>query len=158
MRYMLLLHGREEEVHAAPPERVEEITAFLARFEDELMSGSELDWTEVLASEVNALVVGPDGAARETWLNAEGLPSSACGWCGWPIPTAPGRSPRASPPASARRSSCGSACPRRSAPELRSTIGGADPPLSPTASPAVGLTRAALVRRFISEVMNQRGE
>ncbi|XPP27238.1 MAG: hypothetical protein ACNYNX_03380 [Leucobacter sp.] len=74
MRYMLLLHGREEEVHAAPPERVEEITAFLARFEDELMSGSELDWTEVLASEVNALVVGPDGAARETWLNAEGLP------------------------------------------------------------------------------------
>lgn len=74
MRYMLLLHGREEDVHATPPERVEEVAAFLARFEDELTSGSELDWTEVLASEVHAVVVEPGGAAREAWLNAVGLP------------------------------------------------------------------------------------
>ncbi len=74
MRYMLLLHGREEDVHVTSPERVEEIAAFLARFDDELMSGSELDWTEGLASEVGALVVDPDGDSREAWLNAGGLP------------------------------------------------------------------------------------
>ncbi len=72
MRYMLLLHGREEDVHATPPERVEEVAAFLARFEDELTSGSELDWTEVLASEVNAVVVEPGGAVGAVRLVRRG--------------------------------------------------------------------------------------
>lgn len=74
MRYMLLLHGREEDVHEARPERVEETAAFLARFEDELVSRSELDWAEVLGSEVHAEVVEPGGRVRPGWCNASGLP------------------------------------------------------------------------------------
>lgn len=74
MRYMLLLHGREESVHTTPPEQVEEIAAFLARFDDELMMNSELDWTEVLASEINAETVDPAGVVRPTWANAASQP------------------------------------------------------------------------------------
>lgn len=74
MRYMLLLHGREESVHTTPPEQVEEIAAFLARFDDELMMSSELDWAEVLASEINADLVDPSGAVQHTWLNADSQP------------------------------------------------------------------------------------
>ncbi len=74
MRYMLLLHGREEDVHATAPERVERVASFLATYEDALLQRSELDWTEVLGSEVNAETVEPGGEVREGWANAEGLP------------------------------------------------------------------------------------
>lgn len=74
MRYMLLLHSREEDVHTASPDSVEDATAFLARFEDELVSRSELDWSEVLGSEVHAEVIDPGGRVRSGWCNPDGLP------------------------------------------------------------------------------------
>lgn len=74
MRYMLLLHSREEDVHATAPERVEQVTSFLATFDDRLLQHSELDWTEVLGSELNAETVEPSGVVRDGWVNAAGLP------------------------------------------------------------------------------------
>ncbi|WP_233615154.1 hypothetical protein [Leucobacter chromiisoli] len=74
MRYMLLLHGRESEVWGRTPEWVEEATAFLARFDDELASRSELEWTEVLDSDAHASLVGPGQETRPGWFNAQGDP------------------------------------------------------------------------------------
>ncbi|RGE20774.1 YciI family protein [Leucobacter sp. wl10] len=73
MRYMLLLHGREAEFQRRTPDRREAAVAFLARFEDELAVGSELEWTEVLDDEEHAVLVGPGGTG-EGWFNSEGSP------------------------------------------------------------------------------------
>lgn len=74
MRYMLLLHWRETDLHERSPEWAEEAVAFLARFDDELASTSELEWTEVLGAETNAIHVGPGEVSRPGWVNAEGVP------------------------------------------------------------------------------------
>lgn len=76
LRYMLLLHWKEADLHARSPEWAEEAVAFLARFDDELATNSELEWTEVLASEVNAIHVGPGEVSRPGWYNSSGKPLS----------------------------------------------------------------------------------
>lgn len=76
MRYMLLLHWKEADLHVRSPEWAEEAVAFLARFDDELATNSELEWTEVLASEVNAIHVGPGEVSRPGWYNSSGKPLS----------------------------------------------------------------------------------
>lgn len=74
MRFVLLVHGRESERLAKPPAWAEEVSAFLAQFEDELAVGSEYDWVEVLAPETQAVVVGPGGETRNEHYNAEAKP------------------------------------------------------------------------------------
>lgn len=74
MRFVLLVHGRESERLAKPPEWAEEVSAFLAQFEDELIVGSEHDWSEVLGPEAQAVVVGPGGERRNEHYNADGKP------------------------------------------------------------------------------------
>lgn len=74
MRYMLLLHGVETEFRDRTPEQAEEVIGFLSRFEDELASRSELEWTEVLDDSRHADLVDPEGGARPGWFNADGAP------------------------------------------------------------------------------------
>lgn len=74
MRFMLMLHRRESELLAKPPEWIEEVVRFAATLEDELLSRSELEWTEVLDSDDRAVVVGPDGDRRDGWYNEAGKP------------------------------------------------------------------------------------
>ena len=74
MRFMLLLHRRESELLQRAPEWIEEVVEFLARFEDELLSRSELEWTETLDSDARAEVVGPGGERRDGWYNEAGKP------------------------------------------------------------------------------------
>ena len=74
MRYMLLAHGLEAALVERGPAWVEEVVAFLARFEDELSSNSELEWTEALDDEEHAEVVGPGGEVRPGWYNEGGKP------------------------------------------------------------------------------------
>lgn len=74
MRYMLLLHGREAERLQRSPEWREEAAAFIARFDDELATSSELEWTEVLDADPQAVIVGPGEAPRPGWCNADGKP------------------------------------------------------------------------------------
>lgn len=74
MRYMLLLHGTEAEFRGRPPEWIEEVLAFLARFEDELAGRSELEWSETLEVPEHAETVGPGGEAQPGWFNAEASP------------------------------------------------------------------------------------
>lgn len=74
MRYLLLWHTDENELRERSPEWHEEIAAFLTRFEDELASTSELEWTEVLAPEAQAVMVGPGPVARDRDPAVEGKP------------------------------------------------------------------------------------
>ncbi|MFV0433821.1 MAG: hypothetical protein ACK5LO_07575 [Leucobacter sp.] len=74
MRYMLLQHGLESELQQRSPEWIEETVGFLARFEDELLSRSELEWTETLDWDSHAEVVGPGGERRAGWYNEAGKP------------------------------------------------------------------------------------
>ncbi|KAF5290532.1 hypothetical protein FQR65_LT20631 [Abscondita terminalis] len=74
MRYMMLLHGTEAEFQGRGSEWIEESVKFLARFEDDLASRSELEWTEVLGSAAHAETVGPDGEPRTAWFNAAAVP------------------------------------------------------------------------------------
>lgn len=74
MRYMLLLHIREREIQTRAPEWVEEVVSFLAQFDDELASQSELEWTETLGDEKLAEVVGPGEERRPGWFNDAGSP------------------------------------------------------------------------------------
>ncbi|HIY85419.1 MAG TPA: hypothetical protein H9822_03115 [Candidatus Yaniella excrementavium] len=76
MRYLLSWHIREEEMINRSPAWREEIVAFLARFEDELFTHSELDWVEVLDPESQAIVVGPGGDVRAGFYNEGGKPSA----------------------------------------------------------------------------------
>lgn len=75
MRYLLFWHTREAELQERTPEWHEEAGAFLARYEDELNSKSELDWVEVLAPESQAAVVGPGGELHPGNYNAEAKPA-----------------------------------------------------------------------------------
>ena len=75
MRYLLSWHIREAEMRAHSPARREENVAFLARFEDELFTTSELDWVEVLGVESQSVVVGPGGDVRPGFYNEGGKPS-----------------------------------------------------------------------------------
>ncbi|SEC55964.1 hypothetical protein SAMN04489806_3216 [Paramicrobacterium humi] len=61
MRYLLLLHSRGPELRDHSPEWMEEATAFLARFDDELAMRSELEWSEVLAPASRGRIIGADG-------------------------------------------------------------------------------------------------
>ncbi|WP_024356196.1 hypothetical protein [Leucobacter chironomi] len=74
MRFMLLLHRRESELLQRTPEWIEEVVGFLARFEDELLTRSELEWTETLDSDTRAAVIGPGGEHRDGWYNEAGKP------------------------------------------------------------------------------------
>lgn len=74
MRYLLLWHTGETELRERSPEWHEEIAAYLTRFEDELASTSELEWTEVLAPESQATVIGPGPAVRERDPQTDGAP------------------------------------------------------------------------------------
>lgn len=61
MRFLLLHHESEAELAARPAEAVESALAFMLRFEDELASRSELEWSEVLGSDERAEFVTPGG-------------------------------------------------------------------------------------------------
>ncbi|WP_416445115.1 hypothetical protein AB3K78_00215 [Leucobacter sp. HNU] len=74
MRYLLLWHTDETELRERSPEWHEEIAAYLTRFEDELASTSELEWTEVLGPEGQALMVGPGPVVRDRDPGIEGRP------------------------------------------------------------------------------------
>lgn len=76
MRYILSWHIRESELLGRSPAWREEIVAFLARFEDELFSTSELDWVEVLDLESQAVIVGPGAEVRKGFYNEGGKPSA----------------------------------------------------------------------------------
>lgn len=76
MRYLMSWHIREHEMADRSPEWREEVAAFLAVFEDELLASSELEWVEVLAPESQAVVVGPGSEIRDGVYNAEGKPSA----------------------------------------------------------------------------------
>lgn len=76
MRYILSWHIRESELRGRSPAWREEIVAFLARFEDELFSRSELDWVEVLDPESQAIVVGPGEEVRSGFYNEGGKPTA----------------------------------------------------------------------------------
>ena len=76
MRYLLFWHLRDEELRARTPEWQEEITAFLAIFENELAERSELEWTEVLAPDTQAIVVGPDRVVSTGPYNVNGKPAA----------------------------------------------------------------------------------
>lgn len=64
MRYLLLVQDAlpDEDAERAAA-RVELDVAFAARFEDELLAASELEWGEVLGPVSRSRVVGPDGEA-----------------------------------------------------------------------------------------------
>lgn len=66
MRYLLLVQGFLPG-EGADPERdavhLQSAVAFAAKFEDELLASSELEWSEVLGPTDHSRVVGPDGAA-----------------------------------------------------------------------------------------------
>lgn len=76
MRYILSWHIRELEMRDRSPAWREEVVAFLAQFEDELFTNSELDWVEVLDPESQAIVVGPGGEVRAGFYNEGGKPSA----------------------------------------------------------------------------------
>lgn len=76
MRYLLSWHIRESELLKRSPEWREEVAAFLAGFEDELFTASELDWVEVLDPESQAIVVGPGAEVRDGYYNEGGKPSA----------------------------------------------------------------------------------
>lgn len=62
MRYLLLLRGLDPNLRRRSLSWVEEVTSFLARFDDELASRSELEWSEVLAPVSQATIVGLSGS------------------------------------------------------------------------------------------------
>ncbi|MFC5337558.1 hypothetical protein [Leucobacter denitrificans] len=74
MRYLLFWHIHDEELRAKTPEWQEEITEFLAVFENELSQRSELEWVEVLAPDTQAVVVGPDLVLSDGPYNVNGKP------------------------------------------------------------------------------------
>jgi hypothetical protein len=76
MRYLLSWHIRESELRGRSPAWREEVVAFLAKFEDELFTNSELDWVEVLDPESRAIVVGPGAEVRQGFYNEGGKPSA----------------------------------------------------------------------------------
>src|SRR5690625_7661714 len=76
MRYLLSWHIRESELRGRSPAWREEVVAFLAKFEDELFTSSELDWVEVLDPESRAIVVGPGAEVRQGFYNEGGKPSA----------------------------------------------------------------------------------
>lgn len=64
MRYLLLVQGAAPEENAARDAgRIEADIAFAAKFDDELLAASELEWSEVLGGADRSRVVGPDGEA-----------------------------------------------------------------------------------------------
>lgn len=66
MRYLLLVQGFLPGEGVEPErdaKRVESAVAFAAKFDDELLATSELEWSEVLGPTGHSRVVGPDGEA-----------------------------------------------------------------------------------------------
>ena len=61
MRFLLLHHESELEAADRPAEAIESALAFLTRFEDELATRSELEWSEVLGPDSGAEFFIPGG-------------------------------------------------------------------------------------------------
>lgn len=76
MRYLMSWHIHESELHERSPEWREEVTAFLAEFEGDLLTSSELEWVEVLGPESQAVVVGPGAVIRDGVYNLDGKPAA----------------------------------------------------------------------------------
>lgn len=76
MRYLLVWHAHEDELRARTPEWHEEVMEFLAGFDGRLAASSELEWSEVLAEESQAVVVGPDRVVSDGYYNVSGKPAS----------------------------------------------------------------------------------
>lgn len=74
MRYLLFWHIHEHEMRARSETWHEEVAEFLSRFEDELGAQSELDWSQVLAPESQAEVVGPGNRRESGVYNEHGKP------------------------------------------------------------------------------------
>ncbi|TQL47173.1 hypothetical protein FB562_0224 [Homoserinimonas aerilata] len=61
MRFMIMVFGEEQDVHARPPEWAERLAAFMVQLEDELAFSGELVSSEVLEFGESATLVDRHG-------------------------------------------------------------------------------------------------
>jgi hypothetical protein len=76
MRFMIMVFGERADLHAKPPEWIEQMVAFMVRLEDELAVSGELVYSEVLEGGESATLVDQRSGTRPGTYNASDPPLS----------------------------------------------------------------------------------
>jgi hypothetical protein len=76
MKFMIMVFGERADLHAKPPEWIEQMVAFMVRLDDELARSGELVYSEVLEGGESATLVDPHGGIRRGSFNVSDAPLS----------------------------------------------------------------------------------
>lgn len=76
MKFMIMVFGDEKNLHSRPPEWAGDVTAFMARLDDELAHSGELVYSEILEDGGGATVVDRRRRFHHGSITGRGFPLS----------------------------------------------------------------------------------